>query len=152
MDRLTASARKVCHANRFLKLIKKKSVDKPKVKKIKVNEDLSKPYRDYVRIACATQMKIVGHNVLMPKFKWNFIAAFLWIDVIIYLFINASNIWIFWGDTKLLCFCFVTYAFGFTGLIRIYTAVAYCPTFYEVFQTIYRFAKTFDRKVDLEEI
>lgn len=78
--------------------------------------------------------------------------AIVWIDVIIYLFINASNIWIFWGDTKLLCFCFVTYAFGFTGLIRIYTAVAYCPTFYEVFQTIYRFAKTFDRKVDLEEI
>lgn len=122
------------------------------VKVREFNEDLTKSYKDYVRIACTYQMKICGHNIFEPVFKWNILTVLVWTDIFTYLIVNAVNIWIFWGDMQSLCYCLVTYGFGFTGLARVYYVTKLSTMFYETLQIIYGFSGTFDHKTDMEEI
>lgn len=152
MDRFKTFVNKVYYLNRFRFALKSKILKKTNVIKIDVNEDLTKPYKDFVRLACAMQMKIVGHYVLVPKFQWNIVTVIVWINIVTYLIINTCNIWIFWGDLQGLCFCFATFAFGITGFVRVFNAVKYTPTIYEAMNVIFDFGKMFDWKTELEEI
>lgn len=71
-------------------------------------EDLSKSIK-IMRILS----KIVGFDILDPTFRLHWLTFILVFDCVTYVFINAYDVIEFWGNITQVCFCLVTWTFGF---------------------------------------
>lgn len=57
--------------------------------------------------------KIVGFDILDPAYRLNIISIIVIFDCVTYVFINAYDVKEFWGNLTQVCFCLVTWTFGF---------------------------------------
>lgn len=56
---------------------------------------------------------IVGFDILDPNYHFNLLSFIVVFDCVTYVFINAYDVKEFWGSTTQVCFCLVTWSFGF---------------------------------------
>lgn len=57
--------------------------------------------------------KIVGFDILENDFHLTWLSCWVIFDCGSYIFVNAYNVLEFWGSTTQVCFCLVTWSFGF---------------------------------------
>lgn len=56
---------------------------------------------------------LVSFNILDENFKFTPLTLTVIFDIITYMILNIYNVKMFWGDLETLCFCLVTFSFGF---------------------------------------
>uniref|UniRef100_A0A336M6P2 Odorant receptor n=1 Tax=Culicoides sonorensis TaxID=179676 RepID=A0A336M6P2_CULSO len=81
----------------------------------------------------------VGFNVLREDYKFNVISYISIIDCVTYMAINGYDIKLFWGDLVRVCFCLVTWSFGYQGSARIVIFVSKQKTIRYLYAKIHSF-------------
>lgn len=105
-------------------------------------------FRDLIKIG-RRSVAICGMDILHPNFKLSILSWVVIIDATTYIFVNFLNIFIFRDTLVQLCFCLVTYTFGFQGLCRIFYLTAQQDRFKKLESEIFKY-KTFGSD-ELEE-
>lgn len=88
----------------------------------------------------------VGFNVLKDDFKLNFISYFTIVDTITYMIINGYDIKLFWGDLLRVCFCLVTWSFGYQGSARIIVFASKDKILRDLYHQVYDFMFKMERQ------
>lgn len=59
------------------------------------------------------ESKIVGFDILASNYRLNVLSLIVIFDCVTYLIINAYDVKEFWGSITQVCFCLVTWTFGY---------------------------------------
>lgn len=137
---------------KVFKFFGKKSNNKVSVNIIQVSEDYTQLYRDFIAVAITKQAGVVGVKPFDPNYHFNFLNCLVAFDIVIYVIINAYDIKLFWGPLQQVCYCIITWIFGFTGAMLLYTLMFKQPLMCMLVQRLYGFSDSFDRENDREEI
>lgn len=139
---------KVCDLKgKIFKFKKKKKVPHPN------SDDPKFIYEESIVPNLRTELALVGFNIFDPDYKLSLFLGFIIVECSIYLVINIIDIWIIWGSSfEMVCFCFVTWMLGWSGLLLCYTMLKNRLLFCDMLKIIYEFGDGLDKETEAEEI
>lgn len=94
----------------------------------------------------------VGFDVLNEDFKFNFLTYLSIFDCITYMCINGYDIKLFWGDLIRVCFCLVTWSFGYQCAARIVVFLTKQRDIREMYDQVYGFLRKIEQDIEMEKI
>lgn len=93
---------------------------------------------------------LIGFNIMSPNFKMNLMSFIVIFDIITYMIINIYDVKLFWGDLVRVCFCLVTWSFGYMGSIRIITFVKKNQELNKIWNHAYTILRKMERQMETE--
>lgn len=90
----------------------------------------------------------VGFNVLKEDFKLSIISYLSIFDCITYMIINGYDIKLFWGDLLRVCFCLVTWSFGYQCSARIIVFTSKQKIISDLYKQVYEFMQKMERQME----
>uniref|UniRef100_A0A336M437 Odorant receptor n=1 Tax=Culicoides sonorensis TaxID=179676 RepID=A0A336M437_CULSO len=97
-------------------------------------------------------LKIVGFGVLSDDFKFNFITYFSIFDCVTYMCINAYDIKFFKDDLIRVCFCLVTWSFGYQCTMRIIVFMFRDHEIRNLYEQVHIFVRKYQGQIKSEAI
>lgn len=97
-------------------------------------------------------LKMVGFDCLNEGFKMTFLTYLSIFDCITYMCINCYDIKLFWGDLIRVCFCLVTWSFGYQCTARIIVFLTKPRKIQELMDEIYDFFRKTLREPGMEKL
>lgn len=89
----------------------------------------------------------VGFNVMAEDFKFNLLSYISIFDCITYMIINGYDIKLFWGELLRVCFCLVTWSFGYQCSVRIVVFSSKEKTIKYLYNQVYKFVLKMEKQM-----
>lgn len=97
-------------------------------------------------------LMMVGFNILNEDYKLTFLTYLSIFDCITYMSINAYDIKLFWGDLIRVCFCLVTWSFGYQCSARIIVFLTKGHQIRELYDQVHAFFRKIERDIKMEKL
>lgn len=92
---------------------------------------------------------VIGCEILNDDYKPHLFSYFFIFDVITYIIINGYDFYLFWGDFLRVCFCTVTWSFGYQVAFRFYILVTKQKMISKLYEKQFNFMQEIEKEGDM---
>ncbi|XP_063704127.1 odorant receptor 43a-like [Culicoides brevitarsis] len=115
-------------------------------------DDPNKIYKNFLVPYLKFETSLYGYGLFNPDYKINFLFGFVLVGVTFYMSINLIDIWLIWGDFQRVCYCFVTWFFGWTSYFLAFKGISKKKQLCSMLNKIYEFGDGLKKETEKQEI